>query len=176
MSPEIQFYKQHQLIYDNEDKSVDKDDLFNKLCFNNRTFTYNFKERILHIDLHFTNKFKWIVDHNIVEAQDNNTGENTAHIGFRHRTKGMIHGETVTRWTSLEWISLGLDGCLKQLRALVAFAGNTRFCSLTDMVAHNHLFHFQGNIMSFPDFQDHHQAHIQCKSINTDITYENLKN
>lgn len=36
------------------------------------------------------------MDH-FVEAQEDNTGENTAHIGFSQHTKGMIHGETVTR-------------------------------------------------------------------------------
>lgn len=37
------------------------------------------------------------MDHNIVEAQKDNTGVNTAHIGFSQRTKGMIHGEIATR-------------------------------------------------------------------------------
>lgn len=33
------------------------------------------------------------MDHNLVEVQEDSTGENTDHIGFRHHTKDMIHGE-----------------------------------------------------------------------------------
>lgn len=107
------------------------------------------------------------MDHNIVEVQEDNTCENTDPIGFRHHTKGMIHGENSDK---LDFTEIDFFWDWSDVSAIKSSYCSPREPQVLFSVLTITVTQFQGNPVIFPDFQGH-QAHTQCTHINTNILY-----